>query len=71
MVRDELLQGILGFFSERTGIRALFQDASGYTIAPATEMPSFCSMLINYGRCGLINSEVKMPPDAELPHMRI
>lgn len=71
LVRDELLQGILEFFSERTGVRALFQDVSGYTIAPATGMPSFCSMLINYGRCGLLNPEVEMPPDAELPQMRM
>ncbi len=71
LIRDELLQGILGFFSERTGVRALFQDASGYTIAPATEVPSFCSMLINYGRCGLLNPDVEMPPDAELPEMRM
>jgi hypothetical protein len=71
LARDELLQGILGFFTERTGVRALFQDASGYTIASATEVPSFCSMLINYGRCGLLNPEVEMPADAELPDMRM
>src|SRR5258708_9671758 len=71
LVRDELLQGVLTYFTSRTGVHALFQDASGYTIAPATEVPSFCSMLINFGRCGLINPEIEMPPDPDLPHMRM
>ncbi len=71
LVRDELLQGILTYFSNRTGVRALFQDAAGYTTAPATELPSFCSMLINFGRCGLINPEVEMPSDPDLPHMKM
>jgi diguanylate cyclase (GGDEF)-like protein len=71
LVRDELLQGILGYFTDRTGVRALFQDVTGYTIAPAVEVPQFCSILINHGRCGLNNPEVEMPPDAELPHMRM
>jgi diguanylate cyclase (GGDEF)-like protein len=35
------------------------------------EVPAFCSMLINYGRCGLNNPEVEMPPDSALPQMRI
>jgi diguanylate cyclase (GGDEF)-like protein len=71
LVRDELLQGILGFFTERTGVRAWFQDAGAYTVAPETDLPTFCSMLINHGRCGLANPAVEMPPDPELPQMRI
>src|SRR5258708_6156555 len=71
LVRDELLQGVLTYFTNRTGVRALFQDATGYTIVPATEVPSFCSMLINFGRCGLINPEIEMPSDPDQPHMRM
>jgi diguanylate cyclase (GGDEF)-like protein len=71
LVRDELLQGILGFFSERTGVRAYFQDASAYAVVPSGEAPAFCSMLINNGRCGLVNPDVEMPQDPDLPAMRI
>src|SRR5258708_14501197 len=71
LVRDELLQGVLTYFTNRTGVRALFQDAAGYTIVPATEVPSFCSMLINFGGCGLINPEIEMPADPDQPHMRM
>lgn len=71
LVRDELLQAVLGFFQERTGVRVWFQDVSGYTIAPATEVPAFCSMLINYDRCGLKNPAVEMPADGSLPELRM
>lgn len=71
LVRDELLQRVLGFFSERTGVRVWFQDSSGYTVAPETNVPAFCSMLINLGRCGLANPEVPMPADPEQPTLRM
>jgi diguanylate cyclase (GGDEF)-like protein len=71
LVRDELLQGILGFFTERTGVRAWFQDASAYTVAPETDLPTFCSMLISHGRCGLSDPTIAMPADDDLPEMRM
>jgi diguanylate cyclase (GGDEF)-like protein len=66
-----MLQEILGFFTARTGVRAWFQDANAYTVAPETDLPTFCSMLISHGRCGLSNPAVEMPPDPELPQMRV
>jgi diguanylate cyclase (GGDEF)-like protein len=71
LVRDDLLQTVLGFFTERTGVRVWFQDASGYTIAPETEVPIYCSLLVNHGRCGLVNPAVNMPQDPDLPHFRV
>ena len=71
VVRDELLEGVLAFFKERTGVGVWFQDASSYTIAPATELPAFCSILINHGRCGLNNPAVEMPADTTLPQLRM
>ncbi|MGB2938755.1 MAG: GGDEF domain-containing protein [Candidatus Dormiibacterota bacterium] len=70
LVRDDLLQAVLAFFSVRMGVRVWFQDPSGYTIAPEHEIPMYCSMLINHNRCGLSNSAVDMPPDASLPLFR-
>ena len=70
IAQDELLQGILEHFHERTGVRVWFQDVSGYTIAPATQVPVFCSILLNHGRCGLANPQVQMPDDAEVAGFR-
>ncbi len=70
LVRDDLLQEVLRFFTERMGIRVWFQDATGYTIAPQTEIPVYCSMLINHDRCGLSNRAVDMPADPSLPQFR-
>jgi diguanylate cyclase (GGDEF)-like protein len=70
IVTDDLLQGVVAFFQERTGVRVWFQDASGYTIAPETQVPAYCSILINHGRCGLNNPEVDMPPSPDLAHFR-
>ena len=71
LVRDDLLQVVLGFFTQRTGVRVWFQDATGYTIAPEHEVPVYCSMLINHNRCGLANSAVPMPAsDPEIPQFR-
>lgn len=69
-MRDDLLQSILNFFTERMGTRVWFQDATGYTIAPEHEVPVYCSMLINHARCGLSNPAVEMPPDPALPQFR-
>src|SRR3979411_1747669 len=71
VARDELLEGVLAFFRERTGVGVWFQDASSYTITPAEELPAFCSMLINHGRCGLSNPAVEMPTDPALPQLRM
>ena len=70
LVRDDLLQVVLGFFTQRMGIRVWFQDAAGYTIAPQHEIPVYCSMLVNHDRCGLSNPAIEMPPDPTLPQFR-
>ena len=70
LVRDDLLEAVLGYFTERTGVRVWFQDVSGYTIAPETEIPAYCGMLINHERCGLTNHNVPMPSDPQLPQFR-
>jgi hypothetical protein len=71
LVRDDLLQVVLAHFTERTGVNVWFQDASGYTIAPETHIPMFCSILINHGRCGLANPSPPMPADPALPQLRM
>ena len=71
LLRDDLLEAVLGYFTERTGVRVWFQDVSGYTIAPETEVPAYCGMLINLGRCGLTNPAVPMPADQLLPQFRV
>jgi diguanylate cyclase (GGDEF)-like protein len=67
LVRDDLLQLVLGFFSQRTGVSVWFQDASGYTIAPEQEVPVYCQTLLNHDRCGLTNPNVEMA--ATVPDM--
>ena len=70
IVSDDLLQGVVAFFHERTGVKLWFQDVSGYTVAPPTQVPSYCSLLINQHRCGLANPAVPMPASAEIPNFR-
>jgi len=71
LVQDELLEVALEYFRSRTGVRFWFQDVSGYTIAPQTQLPAYCTMLINHGRCGLANPKVPMPAHDRLPEFRI
>jgi diguanylate cyclase (GGDEF)-like protein len=71
LVRDDLLQSVLGYFTARTGVRVWFQDGSGYTIAPETNVPELCGLLVNHQRCGLANPEVGMPPDGTVPSFRL
>ncbi|MEA2684142.1 MAG: hypothetical protein QOK05_2470 [Chloroflexota bacterium] len=70
IVSDDLLQGVVAFFHERTGVRLWFQDLSGYTVAPPTEVPRYCSLMINHLRCGLANPAVTMAPLPEIPNFR-
>ncbi|MHB8507243.1 MAG: GGDEF domain-containing protein [Candidatus Dormibacteria bacterium] len=70
LVGDELIQNVLGYFTERLGVRAWFQDRSGYTIAPETHVPAFCTLLSNHHRCGLANPAVKMPADPSISSFR-
>ena len=70
IVQDELLQGILRHFKQRLGVEVWFQDPDGYTIAPETHVPEFCSILLNHGRCGLADPDVEMPADGAVPGFR-
>jgi diguanylate cyclase (GGDEF)-like protein len=70
IVSDDLLQGVVDLFHVHTGIKLWFQDVSGYTVAPPTQVPTYCSLLINHGRCGLADPQVSMPASQKIPHFR-
>lgn len=70
IVSDELLQGVVKFFHGRTGVKLWFQEVGAYTVAPPTQVPTYCSLLINHGRCGLVDPQVAMPGLDEIPQFR-